>query len=225
MENLIAPLLVAASAAIGGYVALRKWRPDAIKAYAEATATLAKDNDTIRALLRACRESDERRADQVEDLRDEVAALRRINADNVARIAHLERGYAPALLSRLLDEADAHALEAVLDKVETPVTFSVSDGGGTFRLVNRSFAESLGRTKEEIIALGWRRLIHEPDLRRAEKTESKAWTGSLDGVVLRYHHKDGSLVTFRWFTTPYINGRCLAVARDETDWLTDREEP
>jgi PAS domain S-box-containing protein len=90
--------------------------------------------------------------------------------------------------------------------------------GGYFVQVNRAFEETLGYTREELMARPLREFIHPDDV---EQTLGLRTTRAPDGVLHafenRYRHKDGSYRWLLWSAISMEDGLTYATARDVTE--------
>lgn len=144
------------------------------------------------------------------EAREESAKLRVLNFELTLRVASLEAALPVAALAAHLGLL-APDTAAVLDECGVLVILSPDDDG-KFRWVSRDLAKALGRSREEIIALGWRALIHPDDLTRTINVEGSMWGQSIK-VVNRYLRADGGTIWFRWYATKYLQGVSLAHAK------------
>ncbi len=89
---------------------------------------------------------------------------------------------------------------------------------GEFLRVSPSCERILGYTPEEMIGLGWARLVHPDDLEPTQLEVAEQMKGS-DTVnfVNRYRCKDGSYKTLEWQGTFAENGVLYGAGRDITD--------
>jgi|GEM_PF-5401512 len=191
-------------AVVGAIPSILLWRSVRRKNLAESLSTDSATSARLFEELSAARS-------RILGLEGVVAELQGNRERLIARVAHLEAALPAALLSSNLDSLSLEQLE-VLDESTDPMTISTPTNGGQFLFVNRAFCEALGRSKEEILALGWRGLIVEEDLPQTLRAEASAWSGP-GRVINRYRHADGSLVTFRWIFPRYTAGVALSIAK------------
>ena len=138
----------------------------------------------------------------------ENAELRRDNTALSDRITRLEEAMPMALVAARLE--DYASLADLLDCITNPLVVSTPNNDGTLVWVNKAFCEALGRTREEILRIGWRGLIDPRDIRETSVMEAMAWSDRIWGFVNRYKHSDGSLVTFKWKCPAYKAGVTLS---------------
>lgn len=149
-----------------------------------------------------------RRADaECERMRAELAVVTAQGRELRQRASRLQRG------AEIV--ADHATVGDVLDRLVCCVVVSSIEEGGQLVFVNHAFAAALGRSRAEIIDLGWRRLVHPEDQRSTQAAEGSAWSASLDGFVNRWRRVDGRWVQFRWYSTRYVRGISVSVVRDE----------
>lgn len=98
----------------------------------------------------------------------------------------------------------------LLDESSDGWVISLTAGEGTWVYVNRVMCKALGMTAEDILAKGWRNLIHPDDLSDTVTAEAKSWNERVT-IVNRYIGNNG-VITVRWFAR-YRKGQCLALAR------------
>lgn len=147
---------------------------------------------------------------EVEDLRtrvihaeDHANAVDEENRTLRARIARLEAAMPMALVAGRID--DYASLADLFDLLADPLVFSAPTNDGKLLWVNKAFCTALGRTREEILALGWQKLIHPDDVGKTSFAESAAWSDRVWGFVNRYVHADGSMVLLKWYCPAYKN--------------------
>jgi PAS domain-containing protein len=112
--------------------------------------------------------------------------------------------------------ADANGLGEAFDHCDNGIVFSLSENGGTWTWVNRVMCEQLGLSRDEVLSLGWRSLIHPDDLSDAAAVESKAWDSSVAEYVVRYRRSPsigGGYVRTRWWCPAYRQGRTVCVVK------------
>ena len=127
------------------------------------------------------------------------------------KIALLESALPVALINTKLENITKD-LQDVFDEFSDPVIISTPEDSGYIRWVNISFCKLLNRTREEILELGWRRLVHHDDLYDTLSVEAQAWDLPVR-VVNRWQHKDGHYVTLRWYSTSYNKGVSLSTVK------------
>jgi PAS domain S-box-containing protein len=165
------------------------------KTEAETARDLAKDVDDLRK--------------RVVIAEDHATTFERDNAALKARIARLESATAMALVASRVD--DYASLADFWDLLSDSLVFTAQNDGGKFLWVNQAFCRLLGRTREDILALGWRKLIHPRDIPDAAAAEATVWHEHIWGFVNRYIHADGSTLLLRWYCPAYKNGVTVSV--------------
>lgn len=200
-------VLLGIAAVATSWVAVRKAQPERERAKAEAAKARA---DALGAL------SDQLDAMQkrIVKIEGELQQSRQREEEAKHRIAFLESTLPILLIADRLNDLD-EGVRKVLDRLSDPLVFSSHADGGTFLWVNQPFAAVLGYDVHEVLALGWRGLIVEPDRDETDTTEAMAWDRPVEGFVNRYRRRSGGTVTFRWFASPYRKGVSLALARVE----------
>ncbi len=84
--------------------------------------------------------------------------------------------------------------------------------------VNRAWEKILGYKTEELLKMGWAKLVHPDDVERTNKEVEKQLKGSsIVNFVNRYKCKDGSYKTLEWQATFAKDGIVHAIARDITE--------
>ncbi len=103
----------------------------------------------------------------------------------------------------------------------TPDMICVCTPEGKFLKVSPSCEEVLGYTVDEILELGWAKLVHPDDVEPTNKEiESQLDGNSVLNYINRFRCKDGTYRLLEWRATPVIDGIVYAVARD----ITERKE-
>ncbi len=83
---------------------------------------------------------------------------------------------------------------------------------------NPSCEKHLGYTTDEILELGWAKLVHPDDVVNTNKEVEKQLDGrSVMNYVNRWRCKDGTYKTLEWQATPSVDGIVYATARDITE--------
>ncbi|MCH8011556.1 MAG: PAS domain S-box protein [Candidatus Marinimicrobia bacterium] len=91
--------------------------------------------------------------------------------------------------------------------------------------VNPSWEKVLGYKIEELLNMGWAKLVHPDDVERTNREVEKQLIGSsIANFVNRYKCKDGSYKTLEWQATFAKNGIVHATARDITERKRTEEE-
>jgi two-component system, sensor histidine kinase and response regulator len=95
---------------------------------------------------------------------------------------------------------------------------AIGNADGYFVQVNRAFEQTLGYTREELLARPVLEFVHPDDVQRTlEVRASKDKGGSVVAFENRYRHKDGSYRWLLWSATVMEDGLTYATARDVTD--------
>lgn len=157
--------------------------------------------------------------DQVETLRsrllvseDRAGKAERENAELRDRISRLERVMPMALIADRIT-ADLDDLAALFDLSGELWFVTSSDAEGMFVWCSSAVCRVLGRQREEVVSIGWRRLIHPEDLAEAERAEASAWDRRVWGHPNRYQKADGTYVRFRWYCPRYASGTTLSLVK------------
>lgn len=194
MEPWVATLLALLG---GGFLA-------GLAAWVGAPGTIYRD---LREQLKWERENRQRADLESASMRAELAVVTAQMLEVRARSGRLERA---------ADAITKHAsLGDVLDKLVCCLVFTAVEDGGTIVWCNLAFANALQRQREEVIDMGWRRLVHPDDLRATQAAEGSAWRSPVSEFVNRYQRADGLYVQFRWHSTQYHGGISVSVIRDE----------
>jgi len=95
----------------------------------------------------------------------------------------------------------------------------VADISGYFRIINKSFEETLGYTQEELLEYPFTHFIHADDLTSTLDAIKQLDEGkSVINFENRYRCKDGSYKWLNWTSKPVVKeGLTYAVARDITE--------
>jgi len=125
-------------------------------------------------------------------------------------------------------------LEATSEKlsiVEKLFNFSldmlcVADFDGYFRVLNAAFENTLGYSREELLATAFIEFVHPDDRVATQDAMKQLSTGdTVHHFQNRYRCKDGSYRWFSWNSVPVVEERfAYAVARDITDQEETRRE-
>lgn len=100
----------------------------------------------------------------------------------------------------------------------TPDMVAVGTTEGKFLKVNPSWEKVLGYTNQELLDMGWNKLVHPDDVERTNKEIEMQLKGSpVMNFINRYRCKDGSYRTFEWQATFAKEGIIHATARDITE--------
>ena len=202
-------VVVGSLVTVAAQLIIARWhrRQDSASARKDESDALATDSATAARLFAELAAARGRILEVEKIVSEREAARIRL----VERIAHLESALPAVLFSASLEHLSTEQLD-VIDESSDPMVISTPMDGGQFLFVNRAFARALGRTKEEIVSTGWRKLIVEEDLDQTLKAEASAWSGP-GRVVNRYLHANGSPVTFRWIFPRYTAGVALSIAK------------
>ncbi len=107
-------------------------------------------------------------------------------------------------------------LERIFDLSPDIVCVCTTDGG--LLKVSPSCEKILGYTQEELLKIGWSKLVHPDDVEPTNKEVEKQLNGSVvANFVNRYRHKDGSYVTLEWQASFAEKSIVYATARDITE--------
>ena len=99
----------------------------------------------------------------------------------------------------------------------SPDMICVCTPEGKFIKVNLSCERVLGYTTDEILKLGWAKLVHPDDMENTNKEVEKQLKGnSTINFVNRFRCKDGTYKILEWQATPSIDGIVYATTRDIT---------
>lgn len=197
---------------------LVQWLATRRKASVEATAT---DVATSAALF----EEVIRLRSRILDAEHRASKCDEENQQMRSRIERMEIALPLAIAAKRLK--DLSGLGDLLNLLRDPIVVTTIAAGGTIIWVNDAFCEVLARTREEIIRIGWRGLIHPDDLSTTEATETMNWDRPTWGFVNRYMRADGRAVWFRWFCPPYSDddGATISLARPVPVPVSDGNEP
>ena len=84
--------------------------------------------------------------------------------------------------------------------------------------VNPAGSKILGYTADEILKLGWAKLVHPDDVEKTNKQVEEQLKGSLViNFVNRFRCKDGAYKILEWQATPPTDNIVYATARDITE--------
>ncbi|MBR9705770.1 PAS domain S-box protein, partial [Candidatus Pacearchaeota archaeon] len=99
----------------------------------------------------------------------------------------------------------------------SPEMICICTPEGGFLKVSPSCERILGYKQEEILKLGWAKLVHPEDAGRTTREVEKQLKGStVANFVNRFRCKDGSYKTLEWQATSVIDGVVYATAREIT---------
>lgn len=217
----VAALVMAVVAVAGLWINARKATAETTAQSVEALSALLKDFAALRDQLDAAEDSEE-------DCQAKLDEVKRTMAKVAAKLSETEierdrlRVAAPALAVTAKIAHRSAAVRKVLDACRDGIVLSEIDGG-VFVYVNRAFAAALGLEPEEVLAIGWRELIHPDDLHAAESTEGEAWSKGGE-TSNRYRHRAGYFVRMRWHFTAYDDATALSIVwfeRRRTDPAPD----
>ncbi|HMJ84100.1 MAG TPA: PAS domain-containing protein [Vicinamibacterales bacterium] len=128
------------------------------------------------------------------------------------RLHRVETAMPMVLVAQRID--DFEKLSDLFDLLVDPLVISSPANEGNFVWANNAFCEALGRSREQILSINWRGLIHPDDLRPTAAAETTAWDEPIWGFANRYIAADGRVVWFRWYCPQYSRGATLALARE-----------
>ena len=96
---------------------------------------------------------------------------------------------------------------------------------GKFTKVNPACERVLGYTNDELLNLGWAKLVHPDDAEKTHKEVEKQLKGnSVSNFINRFICKDGTYKTLEWNAVPSENSMLYATARDITERKKAGEE-
>jgi PAS domain-containing protein len=111
---------------------------------------------------------------------------------------------------------EANGIGEAFDHASDGIVFATADGGGAWVWVNQCFAAHLGMDREEVVAAGWRALIHPDDMAAAREAEGSAWDSPVLEFVARYRRAPdvgGGWIRLRWYCPGYRDGRTVCVVK------------
>lgn len=154
--------------------------------------------------------ADQRRALRAarDDLREAVAEAERLRAENETLSEQVQRWRSRrSSLSRAEDRIFEHdVLVNALDYAHCGVVVSSPDGA-RWVWVNKAVERALGMTHEEVLATGWRGLMHPDDINRAMRVEGSAYNAPVPGVVFRFRDPGGGWRNWRFWCSSYQERR------------------
>jgi PAS domain-containing protein len=227
VSSILASIIAAGAAWLAVVLDRRKRAAEARSIEATAAATeastsrdLFKEVEDLRSRVVAA--EDHARASDRENqvLKEDHARENQVLKD---RIARLEAAIPMALVAGRVD--DYASLADLFDMLSDPLVFSAPTNDGKFLWVNTAFCAALGRTRDEILALGWRKLIHPEDVGKTSFAESAAWADRVWGFVNRYVHADGTMVLLKWYCPAYKNLVTLSFVEVVTPRRKDDPKP
>ena len=84
--------------------------------------------------------------------------------------------------------------------------------------VNPACTRVLGYTADEILKLGWAKLVHPDDVEKTNtQVEKQLKGGFVMNFINRFRCKDGTYKILEWQATPTIDSTIYATARDITE--------
>jgi len=212
----ITALLMGAAALAGLWLKHRETGSRETASQVESISRLLADLKSAHDQIDMYRDQLESSRDQEDDCQDRLTDERRKHAATMAELglavqkcAKLEAAL-PSLQIAAKIEKLSPGVRRVLDKCRDGIVLSSIAEEGRFVYVNRTFADAIGRTVEEVITAGWKSLIHPADMPDTTATESLAWIKGGE-VVNRYRHSNGSYVQLRWHFTNYEEGLSLCI--------------
>ena len=107
-------------------------------------------------------------------------------------------------------------LEQIFDL--SPDMVCVCTTEGELLKISPSCEKILGYTQEELLKIGWSKLVHPDDVEPTNKEVERQLNGSsVANFVNRYRRKDGSYITLEWQASFAEKGIVHATARDITE--------
>jgi PAS domain S-box-containing protein len=133
------------------------------------------------------------------------------------RIASLESQVATLTAARLRDQMGSRLdnfeeLKFIFDKCVEGFALTSDAAPGAFLWVSQPICDALQYTCDEIVAMGWQKLIAPEDRERTMTVEGTARYRRVTGLVNEYVRKDGTRVQFRWYSTAYDRDRGLSIS-------------
>ncbi|MEM9950064.1 MAG: GAF domain-containing protein [Chloroflexota bacterium] len=153
--------------------------------------------------------------------------VRRFNDDDaqVLRILAAQLGVAVDNI-QIIEESQRQAVE--LDRIfnSTIDMLGAADFEGHFVQLNDAWQETLGWTREELMAEPFFSFVHPDDIEKTAKANEGIGQGeALIEFTNRYRKKDGQYIDISWKATPdFEAGRINFVARDVTEQLRAEQE-
>lgn len=204
----IAALVMAGVAAAGLIVNARRTTADTATAAVSALADILAEVATLREQVETSKDQEEDCRARMEDAKRELATVMRALAATRKSRDDLQSAH-PIMLAAGKIGSRSESVRKVLDACRDGIVLS-EKSGGRLAYVNRAFASALGLTPDEVLAIGWRELIHPDDLAATESAESEAWSGGGE-TENRYRHRIGYFVKMKWHFTDYDDGHSLSV--------------
>lgn len=127
------------------------------------------------------------------------------------RLARLEGILPFSLLSDRLDELSS--ISDILDRCSDGIVITSPSNEGTFIWANLSFCLSLGMTRDELLQVNWKSLVHPDDVERTQNVEMQAWISPVEGFVNRLIGKSGRTTIYKWFSTQYKKGISISIVK------------
>jgi PAS domain S-box-containing protein len=124
----------------------------------------------------------------------------------------------------LRDQALVAQYKILKDFFESSIDLlCVANLEGKFEMVNNSFCEQLGWSKEELLKEKFMLLIHPNDVQRTEEEIEKLKTGYYQTLqfINRYRCSDGTYKTLVWNARTNKQGKVFAIARVSTQAQCD----
>lgn len=141
-----------------------------------------------------------------------------LSQDMVARlntVAEANHMTIEELLTSLLDTVNDQAPQRFFELTQDMLCIANSDG--YFIHLNEAFVKALGYNRAVLLKTPFIRLVHPQDVEATLAVMSNLTAGqAVERFENRYRIADGSYKWFAWTSTPDIDGRIYAVARDIT---------
>lgn len=196
-------LLLAIPSLILAWLAWRRFGPERGKLRADTEISFA----TLARTLSA----------EVIELRTMIDAFNKREITCQQRIALLEAQVASLNATLLRDQMGSRLgnfeeLKFLFDKCVEGFALTSSLVPGAFLWVSQPICDALQYTCDEIVAMGWEKLVAPEDKERTMTVEGTAQYRRVNGLVNEYVRKDGTRVQFRWYSTAYDRERGLSIS-------------
>lgn len=207
---IITALAALAAAVLGSGATALKLRRDARRA--DAAAEVSARESAERSLADAMHRI-EALASRLQAAEDAEDSCRTELADARLRLQRLESALPFALADHRLQ--DMEGLADLLDAATDGWVISTPAQDGALLWCNAALCRYLGRSRDEVLSMGWRGLCHPDDVAETQAAEGAAWDTTVT-VVNRWSHADGRWMQLRWTAPRYSSGSTLALARMES---------
>lgn len=127
------------------------------------------------------------------------------------------------VVSMMLDVTEQKKRDEELSRIFNLSTdfICIAKPDGYFTKINPAWENILGFSTEEIMEMGYAKLIHPDDIKSTQDEVKKQIKGEATiNFTNRYRRKDGAYRTIEWQATPAVNGDLYATGRD----ITERKE-